>query len=192
MTDHDALGESRLRVALIGMGKMGTAIADLASSRGCKIVAKLDARAMSRQLTGEVLGDAQVAIDFTVPEAALDNAINCLQAGCPVVIGTTGWSREEERLERAVKEYGRAALWSPNFSMGLQLFLAAVEQFAGRVGAAPGFEMQVVETHHSGKKDAPSGTALAIAEAIRSSSAMDSAITSIRVGSVAGHARSDS
>ncbi len=175
-----------VRVALIGMGKMGHAIADLAISRGCEIVAQLDAHAMSQRLTPDALGKAQVAIDFTVPHAAVDNAVNCLRAGCPVVIGTTGWSDEKDRLASAVREYNCAALWSPNFSLGVQLFLAALEQFGSQLASVSAFDIRVVETHHSAKKDAPSGTAIVISEAIGRKVGTDPPITSVRVGSVPG------
>lgn len=175
-----------VRVALVGMGRMGQALDALAGGRGCEVVARLDAREMRRGLTTDDLAGAQVAIEFTTPETALDNAEALLALGCPVVIGTTGWNAHVARLERAVAQHGRAALWSPNFSLGVQLFLQIVEDAARRLRGVAGFDVHMVETHHAAKMDAPSGTGIAVGERLEAGLARSVPISSVRVGSVPG------
>lgn len=175
-----------LRIALIGMGRMGKALDALAAERGCEVVARLDADDMARGLTADMLAGARCAIDFSLPHAAVSNALACLALGCPVVIGTTGWDAERSRLETAVHGTRCAALWSPNFSVGVQLFLAVAEEAARRARLVSGFEVHLVETHHSAKLDAPSGTAIAIGERVSGALGHDVSITSVRFGSVPG------
>ncbi len=175
-----------VRVALIGMGRMGQALDALAAARGCTIVARLDATDMVHGIAGEDLARAQVAIDFTTPESAVDNALACLRVGCPVVIGTTGWGARIADLERAVHEHRCAALWSPNFSIGVQLFLAIAADAAKRLRRLSAFDAHIVETHHAAKLDAPSGTAIAIAQQLAGALARDVPISSVRTGSVPG------
>lgn len=175
-----------VRVALVGMGKMGRAIDALAVDRGCTIVARLDAPEMRRGLTAADLNGAQVAIEFTTPESALPNAMRLLALECPVVIGTTGWIAQLAQLEAAAATHQCAALWSPNFSVGVQLFLQIAEDAARRAREVLGFDAHIVETHHTAKKDAPSGTGIAIAERVEAGLGRAVPISSVRVGSVPG------
>jgi 4-hydroxy-tetrahydrodipicolinate reductase len=175
-----------VKVALVGMGRMGRALEALAPERDCTVVARLDVPEMTRGLTVADLGGAQVAIEFTTPETALGNAEALLALGCPVVVGTTGWHADAARLDAAVRTHRGAALWSPNFSLGVQLFLAIAEDAARRARDVAGFDCHVVETHHTAKKDAPSGTALAIGERLALGLGHDVPITSVRVGAVPG------
>ena len=175
-----------VRVALIGMGRMGRALDALAGERGIEVVARLDAPEMHRGLTRMDLHDAQVAIEFSQPDVAVDNAIACLSLHCPVVIGTTGWRAHHERLGQAIVQYGCPALASPNFSLGVQLFLAIAEDTARRVRDMSGFDVHIVETHHAAKQDAPSGTGIAIGDRISAALGRETGITSVRVGSVPG------
>ena len=175
-----------MRVALIGMGRMGRALDALAPERGCEIVARLDAAEMAHGVTAGDLHGAQVAIEFTTPESSVRNAIALLQLGCPVVIGTTGWSAQLPVIEAAAHTAQCAVLWSPNFSIGVQLFLAIAEDAATRARQVSGFDAHVVETHHIAKLDAPSGTGIAIAERLRAGLERDVPITSVRTGSVPG------
>jgi 4-hydroxy-tetrahydrodipicolinate reductase len=175
-----------LRVALIGMGRMGRAIDTLASERDVTVVARLGAAEMARGLERAALADAEVAIEFTVPDRAVSNAAACLALGCPVVIGTTGWTERREELEEAVRTSRCPALWSPNFSVGVQLFLAIVEAAATQMRGLAGFAPHVVETHHAAKRDAPSGTGIAIGERLANGLGRDVDISSVRVGSVPG------
>ncbi|MEP6991256.1 MAG: dihydrodipicolinate reductase C-terminal domain-containing protein [bacterium] len=178
---------SRLRVALIGMGKMGRAIALLAEERDCDIVARIDpslpnAAAVSRA----TLGDADVAIEFTMPSAAPANIRACLAASCPVVVGTTGWYAELPAITREVEQAGGAMLVAPNFSVGVAIFDRVVAEAARLFASVPGFEPHLVETHHSAKQDAPSGTAASLARTAEAATGRPLAITSVRVGSVPG------
>ena len=175
----------RIPVALIGMGRMGQAIASLADSRGCDIVATLDAADTASGITKAQLGGAAVAIEFTEPHSAVANAEACVALSCPVVIGTTGWRSELPRLEAATQRHGGRILWSPNFSYGVQLFLAIAE-FVGERMRDTGFDAHLLETHHSAKKDAPSGTAIAIADEVKRGLLQDVPTTSVRVGHVPG------
>ena len=175
-----------VRVALIGMGRMGKAIDALAADSGCVVVARLNSADTKAGITRELLNGAQVAIEFTHPEAAVANAIACLKAGCPVVVGTTGWSGQLPELEEATIHAGTAALWAPNFSLGVQLFLAVAEEAARRFRGVGAFDAHVIETHHAAKKDSPSGTAIAINERLELGLQRAVDITSIRTGSVPG------
>ncbi len=175
-----------VRVALVGMGRMGRALDALAPERGVEIVARLDAAEMQRGLTRDDLQGAQVAIEFTQPECAIDNAVACLALGCPVVLGTTGWAAQRSALEAGIDRFRCAALWAPNFSLGVQLFLAFVEDAARRLRSVSAFDTHVIETHHTAKRDAPSGTAIALAERVASGLGHTVPVTSVRVGSVPG------
>lgn len=181
-----AAGGAPVRIALIGMGRMGRALDALAPERGCEVVARLDAAEMSNGISAADLHGAQVAIEFTTPESSVANAIALLQVGCPVVIGTTGWSSQLPVIEAAAQAAQGAALWSPNFSIGVQLFLAMAEDAAARARQLSGFDVHVVETHHIAKLDAPSGTGIAIADRLREGLGREVPITSVRTGSVPG------
>jgi 4-hydroxy-tetrahydrodipicolinate reductase len=175
-----------IRVALIGMGRMGQALDALANARACEVVARIDADVMARGVTRADLGGADVAIEFTTPHSAIANTEALLALGCPVVLGTTGWGNQHERLAAAVRASQVPMLWSPNFSVGVQLFLAIAEEAGRRLRDLSGFDLHLIETHHTAKLDAPSGTALAIAERIRAGLGRDVPITSVRVGAVPG------
>lgn len=181
-----AAGGAPVRIALIGMGRMGRALDALAPERGCEVVARLDAAEMSNGISAADLHGAQVAIEFTTPESSVANAIALLHVRCPVVIGTTGWSSQLPVIEAAAQAAQGAALWSPNFSIGVQLFLAMAEDAAARARQVSGFDAHVVETHHIAKLDAPSGTGIAIADRLREGLGRDVPITSVRTGSVPG------
>ncbi len=174
-----------VRIALIGMGRMGRAIDALAAERGLSVVARLDVADLATGLTRAHLQDADVAIEFTRPEAAVGNAVACVRAGCPVVVGTTGWT-DHAAVMAAVTETGVPALVARNFSVGVHLFLALAEEAGRRLRQLPGFDTHLVETHHTAKLDAPSGTALAIGERVEAGLGHAVPITSVRVGSVPG------
>ncbi|MDQ6612605.1 MAG: hypothetical protein M3Y64_09235, partial [Gemmatimonadota bacterium] len=158
----------------------------LASDRHCEIVARVGRAESERGLSAAVLNGAQVAIEFSQPETAVANAVACLRAHCPVVIGTTGWSESMGKLAETVAHNQCSALWSPNFSLGVQLFLAVATEAARRFCKHREFEAGIVETHHSAKKDAPSGTAIAVRDQLREGGLPTVPITSIRLGSVPG------
>lgn len=174
-----------LRIALIGHGKMGKAVEQVATARGHTIGAIIS-RAQTGKFTREVLSDADVAIEFTVPEAAVPNALACIRAGVPVVVGTTGWSKEITALEQEVARMKGALLWAPNFSIGVQILTRLVERLARLVPEQRGFAAHLVETHHAAKKDAPSGTAAMLARVYAEGGGRTPPVTSIRVGHVPG------
>lgn len=171
-----------LRVALIGMGRMGHAIDALAAQHGAEVVARLDA---GTRVTRDSLGAADVAIEFTVPDAAPSNVRGCAAAGVPVVVGTTGWWDALLDVSRDVEAAGAQMLWAGNFSVGINAMLAVVET-AARALRGSGFAAHLVETHHEAKKDAPSGTAIALARAAEPAWGAAVATTSVRVGHVPG------
>ena len=136
---------------------MGRAIADLARERGWIVTALLGIKENERGsgLTRDRLGDTDVVIEFTEPSAAPANILAAARGGYPVVTGTTGWANELERVTKAVLDVQGALVHAPNFSVGVNLFLALAAT-AGRVmRRAPQFDAHVVETHHAAKKDAP-------------------------------------
>jgi 4-hydroxy-tetrahydrodipicolinate reductase len=174
------------RIAIVGMGKMGRAIAELAPSRGWEVVARLDETETRQGITKELLGGADVAVEFTTPEAAPANIRAIVATGCPVVVGTTGWYDEMPEVTADVERAGGAMLPAPNFSLGVNIFEQIVAHAAKLMAVAPGFEAHLVETHHSAKKDAPSGTALTLGRAASKALGREIPTTSIRVGSVPG------
>jgi 4-hydroxy-tetrahydrodipicolinate reductase len=175
-------------VAVIGDGKMGQAIRQLALDKGWKVTALLGERenAGGAGITARSLGNPQVAVEFTQPDAAVGNIIACLKAGVPVVVGTTGWYDSLPEVTRIAKESRTAFLWAPNFSLGVNVLIELARYAGTMMRSLEGFDAHIVETHHTKKKDAPSGTAIAIAKA--ASDALDRPIptTSVRTGSVPG------
>lgn len=175
-------------VAVIGDGKMGQAIRQLALDKGWKVTALLGERenAGGAGITARSLGNPQVAVEFTQPDAAVGNITACLKAGVPVVVGTTGWYDSLPEVTRIAKESGTPLLWAPNFSLGVNVLIELARYAGTMMRSLEGFDAHIVETHHTKKKDAPSGTAMAIAKA--ASDALDRPIptTSIRTGSVPG------
>lgn len=179
---------SALRLAVIGDGKMGRAVAGLAAEHGFAVVALLgEADVGSSGITAPLLRDAQVAIEFTVPASAAANVRGCLVAGCPVVSGTTGWDMERAVVEAEVRASHGALLWAPNFSIGVHLFTRIVEQASRIIGQAnAGFDIHQIETHHKAKLDAPSGTARLLAARAAIGFGREIPTTSVRTGSVPG------
>jgi 4-hydroxy-tetrahydrodipicolinate reductase len=175
-------------VAVIGDGKMGQAIRQLALDKGWKVTAILGERenAGGAGITARSLGNPQVAVEFTQPDAAVGNIIACLKAGVPIVVGTTGWYDSLSEVTKIAKESGTPMLWAPNFSLGVNVLIELARYAGMMMRSLEGFDAHIVETHHTKKKDAPSGTAMAIAKA--ASDALDRPIptTSVRTGSVPG------
>lgn len=153
------------RLAVVGMGKMGRAVAELAPSHGWELVARLDHAEMTSGFTTQMLNGADVAVEFSVPEAAPANIRAIVAAGCPVVVGTTGWYEHLDEIRRDVTASNGALLAATNFSLGVNIFERIIARAAELFAAAPGFDAHMIETHHAAKKDAPSGTALTLAKA---------------------------
>jgi len=179
---------SAVPLALIGMGKMGRALAALAPERGFRVVAEIDpSHSDYAGVTRDALAGAAVAIDFTTPDAAAENARACARAGCPVVVGTTGWYDQLDAVAADVERAGGAILTAPNFSVGVAVFDKVVGEAArlfGRLGNLT--DARIVETHHAAKVDAPSGTAGGLARTASAAFGREVPITSVRVGHVPG------
>jgi 4-hydroxy-tetrahydrodipicolinate reductase len=179
---------SARRLAIIGDGKMGTSIRDLAVARGWTVASVIGEGESDggNGINGRSLGGADVAVEFTEPAAAVANILATLRAGVPVVVGTTGWYEKLNEVTRVATEIGTPLLWSPNFSLGVNIMLELSRQAGALMRDLADFDAHIVETHHTRKKDAPSGTAIAIAKA--ASDGLDRPVptTSVRVGAVPG------
>ncbi len=154
-----------MKIALIGYGKMGKAIEQIALKRGHEVVLKIS-RSNFTDLTREHLVLADVAIEFTNPESALDNVMTCMEAGVPVICGTTGWNERLYLAKEKCVVTNSAFLQTSNFSIGVNIFFEINKQLASLMNDWPEYEVTIEETHHTAKKDAPSGTAITIAEQV--------------------------
>jgi 4-hydroxy-tetrahydrodipicolinate reductase len=178
-----------MRILIVGNGRMGHAVAALAAERGHTIHAMIGAadNAGGRALTRQHLDGVDVAIEFTRPDAVVANLERLIEAGLPVVTGTTGWAEELPRITRLVVDRGGALLHGSNFSAGVHLFLRAAEDLARRFAGQAAFDAFILEEHHAAKRDSPSGTALTLQEALRKGDASRSfPITSVRAGAIPG------
>lgn len=154
-----------MKIALIGYGKMGHAIEQIAASRGHEIVLRIRT-ANKHELTRENLLRADVAIEFTRPEAARENVLHCLNAGIPVVCGTTGWNEGLDQAKDHALRMDTAFLQASNFSVGVNIFFEVNKLLASLMNDQPDYKVSIEETHHTQKKDAPSGTAITLAEQV--------------------------
>jgi len=154
-----------MNIALIGYGKMGQTIERIATERGHSIVLRIST-ANKHEMHSENLKKADVAIEFTKPEAAEENVMKCLQAGVSVVCGTTGWNHGLSQAKYKAIENKLAFLHASNFSIGVNIFFEINKLLASLMNEQPSYEVSIEETHHTQKKDAPSGTAITLAEQI--------------------------
>jgi len=153
-----------MRIALIGYGKMGHVIEQLAFAAGDSIVARIDKDCPITQAEQE-LKQAEVAIEFTAPTEAVTNIKACIALQLPVVCGTTGWYAALPELEALIAKSPKAALfYAPNFSIGVNILMRATELLASYRARFPQYAVSIEETHHTAKLDAPSGTAIALAQ----------------------------
>lgn len=150
-----------MKIALVGYGKMGKIIGEIATKRGHEIVAQLN-----ETPTLENLNNPDVAIEFSNPEVAFDNIKFCLENQIPVICGTTGWLDQKPEIEKIAIENNTAFLYGSNFSLGVNLFFALNEKLADLMKNFSEYQVQLEEIHHIQKKDAPSGTAITLAEGI--------------------------
>lgn len=174
-------------IAVIGDGKMGRTIAQMVQERGWHLTAMLDQEHNrdGEGITRRALGDPDVAIEFTEPSSVVPNIMACIHEGVPVVVGTTGWYEALPMITEAANEEDASLIWAPNFAIGVTLFVELARE-AARIMSKSDFAAAMVETHHSAKKDAPSGTALAIARAMEGVMGKPLPVTSVRTGSVPG------
>jgi 4-hydroxy-tetrahydrodipicolinate reductase len=178
-----------MRIVIVGNGRMGRAVAALAQQRGHTIHCVIQARenASGGALTPARLAGADVAVEFTRPDAAPLNLERLIEAGIPTVTGTTGWSPELPRVAGLVERRGGALLHGANFSVGVQIFLRAARDLGRRFAGHPEFDAFILEEHHAAKLDAPSGTARALQEGLRESDpTRPFPITSVRAGAIPG------
>ena len=154
-----------LKIGLFGYGKMGRAIEAVATQQGLEIAWRIT-RENRATLTPDLLRQADVVIEFTRPESAFENVMFCLEAGVPVVCGTTGWLDQMNDAETFCRKNAGALLWASNFSVGVNLFFALNRFLAQMMDGRTEYAPSVTETHHIHKLDAPSGTALTLVQEI--------------------------
>ncbi len=154
-----------MNIALIGYGKMGKAIEEIALQKGHEIVLKIDVENQN-ELTEINLQQADVAIEFTGPQNALNNIYKCIDANIPVVCGSTGWLEHWADVERYCMEKNGTLLYASNFSIGVNIFFEVNKKLAALMSKQPAYDVTIEEIHHTEKKDSPSGTAITLAEQI--------------------------
>lgn len=154
-----------MNLAIIGYGKMGKMIEEIAIQRGHSIVAKWTSK---DYWNAQSLIDTQtdVAIEFTTPHAVVKNILTCFDANIPVVVGTTGWYTHLKEIEAICLQKNQTLLYASNFSIGVHLFFKISNYVASVMNAFTNYDVQIIEVHHTQKKDAPSGTAISLAEQI--------------------------
>lgn len=155
-----------MKIALIGYGKMGKMIEEIARSRGHEIVSIIDIDNQT-DFESEAFASADVAIEFTAPQAAYGNYLKAWKAGVKVVSGSTGWLKEHgSDVEKACTEDGKTLFWASNFSVGVAIFSAVNKYLAKIMNGFPQYDVEETETHHIHKLDHPSGTGITLAEQI--------------------------
>jgi len=154
-----------MRIALLGYGKMGKMIEKIATDRHHEIVLKIDHDNLD-DLTVENLQKADAAIEFSTPDTVFGNIQKCFEAGLPIVVGTTGWYGSLQQVKNDCDKSNNALIYASNFSVGVNVFFHVNKVLAKLMNKYPYYEVQVEEIHHVHKLDAPSGTAMTIAEGI--------------------------
>jgi 4-hydroxy-tetrahydrodipicolinate reductase len=158
-----------MNIALIGYGKMGRLVEQLAPGQGGEIRLKLDEFNNTRfeGITPENFRGIDVAIDFSIPDAAVENIERISALGVNIVVGTTGWFTHLDQVRTIVEKHGTGLVWSPNFSIGVNAFFRFVSEAARLMANEPAYEAWAYEIHHSAKKDAPSGTLWKLVEEMK-------------------------
>ena len=154
-----------MKIALIGYGKMGHIIERIALERGHEVVSKVDVD-NQEEFESEAFASADVAIEFTVPAKAVENYRKAWAAGVPVVSGTTGWNAVLPELKEEIAANGYTLFWASNFSLGVNLFFELNRRLAQMMNRYANYDVAMTEIHHTEKKDAPSGTAITLAEGV--------------------------
>jgi 4-hydroxy-tetrahydrodipicolinate reductase len=155
-----------MKLAIVGYGKMGRLVEQLAPEYGCEVGLKLDEfnNAAYEGITAENFRGTDVAVEFSTPATVAENVERIAPLGVNLVVGTTGWQRDFERVRAAVERAGTGLVWSPNFSVGMNVFARLVREAAALFAAEEEYGAWGWEIHHSTKKDAPSGTLFKLAE----------------------------
>jgi 4-hydroxy-tetrahydrodipicolinate reductase len=154
-----------MKIALIGYGKMGQAIERVAQQRGHTVVLKIR-RSNIEDFSAENLRHADVAIEFTSPESAHENCARALNAGIPTVCGSTGWNAKVPETAALATSRKTAFLQTSNFSIGVNIFFEVNRKLAALMAKQPDYKVMIEEVHHTQKKDAPSGTAISLADQV--------------------------
>ena len=154
-----------MKIALIGYGKMGKTIEQIARQRGHQIVSIIDIN-NTADFDSEAFRSADVAIEFTTPATALGNYMRCFEANVPVVSGTTGWLAHLDEVKAKCEQEGNTFFYASNFSVGVNIFFALNRYLAKIMNGFPAYDVRMTEVHHIHKLDAPSGTAITLAEGI--------------------------
>lgn len=155
----------QMKIALIGYGKMGKAIEAIALEQHHEVVLKIDVD-NAADFTAEKMALADVAIEFTGPHSAVENILKCLSFGIPVVSGSTGWLDQWEKVANYCSEHNGTLIYSSNYSIGVNLFFEVNKYLARLMEQYPSYDVLLKEIHHTQKKDAPSGTAISLAEQV--------------------------
>ena len=151
-----------MKILLLGYGKMGKAIEKLALERGHEITGRIDSKNLGAISTSK----ADVAIEFSQPEAAFDNIKACIENNIPVVCGTTGWLDKKSEVNKLVEKHNGSFFYASNYSVGVNIFFKLNQQLAALMKSFNQYDVSIDENHHTEKKDAPSGTAITLAEGI--------------------------
>jgi 4-hydroxy-tetrahydrodipicolinate reductase len=154
-----------MKIALLGYGKMGQEIHKLAEKRGHEIILIID-NDEEWQEKGPLLREAEVAIEFTTPDSAVDNIMHCFENDIPVIVGTTGWIEDIDTIRKTCTDENKSLFFSPNFSIGVNLFFDLNRYLSSLMAKWDNYEISIEETHHIHKLDAPSGTAIVLANDI--------------------------
>lgn len=177
----------KMKLALIGYGNMGRLIHTLAEARGHSIVAIIDSKhPLNSSASREAVTQADICLDFSTPDAILENMAILTKLKKNVVVGTTGWSQHLPEIEKMVKASSIGLLHAPNFSLGIALFLNILQQAAALLAPFQQYEVAGLEMHHSKKLDHPSGTAKAIIQQLAPHYPQSIPFSSVRVGNIPG------
>lgn len=174
-----------MNILLLGNGKVGSLVAEVARERrhAVEILRSAD-NPHGSALTAKKLEGVDAVVDFTTPHAALENIESCVRAGGNMVVGTTGWHAELPRIRQLVESGGHGLVHGANFSIGVNLFYEVARASAAALEHQ--YSGQIFERHHAQKKDAPSGTAIAMQKVVKDASGTELEITSFREGEVVG------
>ena len=152
-----------MKIALIGYGKMGKEVENIALEQSHEIIVKAD---IDSFLADTELFEADVAIEFSTPDSAVDNIFKCFNVNVPVVVGTTGWMDRLEEVKQQCLEHNQSLFYASNFSVGVNIFFEINKKLAEIMNGQISYDMEIDETHHKEKVDAPSGTAITLANEI--------------------------
>jgi 4-hydroxy-tetrahydrodipicolinate reductase len=174
-----------MNFVLLGNGKTGSLVGDIAKERGHSVLTVTSSQNKNGSaLTSDSLAGVDAVIDFTTPQAVIPNIEACARAGANIVVGTTGWYQDLDRMQGLVEKSGTALVWASNFSIGVNLFFHIAHMAAAALNY--GYHGSIMERHHTHKKDAPSGTAVMIQKLMERASGKKLEITSVREGETIG------